>query len=442
MKLDYLKRALRHPAFFQVFSGGLSLNAFYLPLYYLDPEAVQRLHGAVLLGLIPYYGLGILFLNYRLVSGRWSLQRWLGGLRIVTTGMMLALGYVAAAAPEYGFVAFGIALGGSFLVTGMTGRKDYLISGLILAGAHLGCTMALAGWTLDVSPRSLYLPIAFVLFFYWAGLASAFAQRLRKSGLDLLTRSRKDRRIIAEERQKSDGLLRNILPEEIASELKLHNAVQPVRFESASVLFTDFQGFTKIAEVLSPEELVQELDRCFSYFDAVAERNNLEKLKTIGDSFMCAGGVPIRNRTHAIDCVLAALEIQRFMNQMKDLKSSQGLPYWELRLGIHSGPLVAGVVGEKKFAYDVWGDTVNTASRAESSGVAGRINITGATHDLVNDFFVCEHRGPVPAKHKGTIEMFFVNAIRPGLSRDGDGRVPNDEFRRLYNCLAEGAIPG
>lgn len=140
-------------------------------------------------------------------------------------------------------------------------------------------------------------------------------------------------------------------------------------------MFTDFVGFTRISEQLSPEEVVDELDKCFSYFDQVTEKYGLEKLKTIGDSFMCAGGLPTPNDTHAIDCCLAALEIQAFMNQMKEIKHQQGFDYWELRLGMNTGPLVAGVVGHKKFAYDVWGDTVNTASRLESSGVPGKINI-------------------------------------------------------------------
>ena len=241
--------------------------------------------------------------------------------------------------------------------------------------------------------------------------------------------------IIEREREKSERLLGNILPDAIAAELKAHNAVRPVRFESASVLFTDFKGFTKIAEGLSPEELVGELDRCFSYFDSLMERHNLEKLKTIGDSFMCAGGIPVANRTHAIDCVLAAIEIQAFMHQMKAVKEQQGLPYWELRLGIHSGPLVAGVIGEKKFAYDIWGDTVNTASRAESSGSEGRINISAPTFTLVRDFFACDQRGSVSAKNKAPMEMYFVNGILPELSRDGDGRVPNERFRLLYAGL-------
>jgi len=238
------------------------------------------------------------------------------------------------------------------------------------------------------------------------------------------------------EQQKSEQLLLNILPPSIALELKASGSTKPVHFESASILFTDFKGFTTIAETLSPQDLVAELDRCFSYFDSLMDRYNLEKLKTIGDSFMCAGGIPVTNKTHAIDCILAAMEIQAFMNQMKELKAMQGLPYWELRLGINSLPLVAVVIGAKKFAYDVWSDTVNTASSCESSGVPGRINISGTTYASVKDFFECEFRGHIAAKHKGEIEMYFVTGLRPELSRNGDGRVPNDRFKELYQSVA------
>ena len=169
----------------------------------------------------------------------------------------------------------------------------------------------------------------------------------------------------------------------------------------------------------------------------MSERYGLEKLKTIGDSFMCAGGIPVPNRTHAVDCTRAALEIQAFMNRMKEIKAQQGLPYWELRLGIHSGPLVAGVIGEKKFAYDVWGDTVNTASRLESTGVAGRVNVSKSTYELLRDFFECEYRGRLAAKHKGAVDMYSVNGILPGLCSSDGNAVPNPAFREHYRRLAE-----
>ncbi|MCB1157311.1 MAG: hypothetical protein H7A25_03970 [Leptospiraceae bacterium] len=234
------------------------------------------------------------------------------------------------------------------------------------------------------------------------------------------------------ERQKSEKLLLNILPEEVAEELKEKGYSEPVLFESVSVMFTDFKGFTQIAEKLTPQELVKDLDACFVQFDKISERYNLEKLKTIGDSYMCAGGIPKQNKTHAIDCVLAALEIQNFMNMMKKLKEEKGFSYWELRLGIHSGPLVAGVIGEKKFAYDVWGDTVNTASRMESSSTPGKINISGATYNLINHLFNCEYRGEVAAKNKGMVQMYYVNGLKPEYSKEGDGKTPNGKFWEMY----------
>ncbi|MEM7184563.1 MAG: adenylate/guanylate cyclase domain-containing protein, partial [Spirochaetota bacterium] len=240
------------------------------------------------------------------------------------------------------------------------------------------------------------------------------------------------------EKEKSEKLLLNILPIKIADELKEKGYTKPRLYNDVSVLFTDFVGFTMIAEKLSPEKLVNELDNCFSYFDSVAKKYNLEKIKTIGDSYMCAGGIPENNTTHAIDCVLAALEIQSFMKQMKEIKESQNHPYWELRLGINTGALVAGVVGETKFAYDIWGDTVNTASRMESSGVAGKINISSDTHKIVRHLFVCEHRGKVKAKRKGEIDMYFVGGIRTEYSRDEKGNVPNDRFHDIYQKIKKG----
>jgi len=233
------------------------------------------------------------------------------------------------------------------------------------------------------------------------------------------------------ERAKSEKLLLSILPKEITEELMTEGSSEPLYYPHASVVFTDFKGFTQIASDMTPKELVQELDKCFSYFDSVLDRNNLEKLKTIGDSYMFAGGIPKTNNTHAIDCVLASLEIQSFMNQMGAIRTAMNLPYWELRLGINTGPLVAGVIGEKKFSYDVWGDTVNLASRMESSGEEGKINISKDTYEYVKDFFECEYRGQVKAKNKGEIDMYFVYGIKKELSEKKEGTVPNQKFRDL-----------
>lgn len=236
------------------------------------------------------------------------------------------------------------------------------------------------------------------------------------------------------EREKSEKLLLNILPVEIVQELKEKGHTEPVLYEAVSVLFTDFKGFTKIAEKLTPQELVKELDNCFIQFDKIIDRFNLEKLKTIGDSYMVAGGIPKANKTNAIEAVLAAIEIQEFMAEMKSIKEILGLPYWELRLGIHTGPLIAGVIGEKKFAYDVWGDTVNTASRLESSGTPGKVNVSRATYEKIKDFFICEYRGRINAKNKGEIDMFFVNSIKPEFSANKIGTTPN---QKLLDIIAQ-----
>lgn len=214
------------------------------------------------------------------------------------------------------------------------------------------------------------------------------------------------------EKHKSDQLLLNVLPVKIAEELKNNGKVEPVHYDCVSVLFTDFQDFTKLSEKMTPRDLVDELDYCFSYFDRVMDKYCLEKLKTIGDSYMCAAGIPVPRATHAFDAVLGALEIQQFMELRKVHKAQQNIPYWDIRIGIHSGPILAGVIGNKKFAYDVWGDTVNTASRMESSGVPGKINISSATFELVKDFCECEYRGKIPAKNKGEMDMYLVNHLK------------------------------
>lgn len=275
-----------------------------------------------------------------------------------------------------------------------------------------------------VVPADYLMPPLIMLVFFFILLVNQFVKAVNRA----------EDKLIAEH-QKSESLLLNVLPLEVARELKQNGVSKPRHYASATVCFTDFEGFTKIAETLSPSELVDELDRCFSYFDSLMERHKLEKLKTIGDSYMFVGGIPKSNSTHAVDCVLAALEIQAFMNQMKEIKAAQNLPYWQLRLGIHSGELIAGVIGDKKFAYDVWSDTVNTASRCESSGMTGKINISSSTYELIKDFFQCEYRGEVPAKHKGQIKMYFVLGLLPELQREGHPNIPNAKFEIRYASL-------
>lgn len=234
-----------------------------------------------------------------------------------------------------------------------------------------------------------------------------FAVVLLFAGVFLSQRNR-----IRKEKQRSDELLLNILPEETAEELKATGTAKAKSFDSVTVLFTDFKNFTLAAEKLSPEELVKEINHCYSEFDKIVTRLRIEKIKTIGDAYMCAGGLPVNNETHPEDVVQAGLEFQQFIAQNKKERSEKGLPFFELRCGIHTGPVVAGIVGIKKFAYDIWGDTVNTASRMESSGEIGKVNISGATYELVKDKFKCSYRGKILAKNKGEIDMYFVESAQ------------------------------
>ncbi len=213
---------------------------------------------------------------------------------------------------------------------------------------------------------------------------------------------------ITTERNKSDQLLLNILPEETAEELKEKGFASPKSYEVATVMFTDFSGFTRIASTMTPEQLIQELNVCFSSFDSILEKHGMEKIKTIGDAYMCVAGVPKKNADHSIQAINAGKEIVAFMNQRIKEKKAKGIDYWNMRMGIHSGPVVAGVVGAKKFAYDIWGDTVNVASRMESNGAEGRINISESTYQLVKDIFPCEARGKIMAKNVGEVNMYFV----------------------------------
>jgi class 3 adenylate cyclase len=210
------------------------------------------------------------------------------------------------------------------------------------------------------------------------------------------------------EKRKADELLLNILPEETAAELKEKGEATPRHYEMATVMFTDFQAFTVLASEISPQELIETLNECYSAFDDIIERHNLEKIKTIGDAYMCAGGLPTENTTNAIDAVSAAWEIQQWVTDWNANRSAKGLKSWDVRIGIHTGKLIAGVIGKRKFAYDLWGDAVNIAARLETAGETGRVNISHITYDLVKDHFRCTDRGMIDTKGKGAIDMYFV----------------------------------
>jgi len=249
------------------------------------------------------------------------------------------------------------------------------------------------------------------------------------------------RAAIEAERAKADRLLLNILPKAIAEELKQHDRVAPRYYDSVTVLFADFEGFTKLSERMEPKGLVEQLDQYFSTFEEIGARHRLEKLKTIGDAYMCAGGLPEANRTHCVDTCLAALEMLDVMAQTNRQRDKLRLPRWELRVGVHTGPAMAGVVGKRKFLYDVWGDSVNVAARMESAGSAGRVNVSEAVHNRLKPLFDFESRGSVEAKGKGPLAMHYLVRIKPELSREGAGRVPNDAFHHECARLFPGYVP-
>ncbi|NNJ89487.1 MAG: AAA family ATPase [Eudoraea sp.] len=213
---------------------------------------------------------------------------------------------------------------------------------------------------------------------------------------------------ILQEKEKADNLIKNILPAKVAEELKISGKVKAKKFDNVSVLFTDFKDFTLFSEKLTADQIIDELDRCFKSFDSIIEASGLEKIKTIGDAYMCAGGIPDQRPSHEYDIVNAGLQMLDYIERTNDDREKRGIPPLLLRVGIHAGPLIAGVVGSKKYAYDIWGPTVNIASRMESSSEAGMLNISGTMYLRVKDQFSCRYRGKIYAKNVGEIDMYFV----------------------------------
>ncbi len=277
------------------------------------------------------------------------------------------------------------------------------------------------------------IPVAVTLSIFLLVLVSALLivflltkryYSVRLSQLQILLNQKTEE--LRAEKSKSASLLANVLPKNAADEIAAKGKAAKIKYNFVTVLFSDIQGFTKIAEETNPENLIDELDRFFFYFDSVVEKYRIEKIKTIGDAYMCAGGIPEKNRTNPVEVILAALEMRTYMDKLKETSQVEGMQYWDIRIGIHTGTVVAGVIGQKKLSYDIWGDTVNTASRMESSGEAGKINISGTTYEFVKDFFTCVYRGKMPVKYKGELEMYFVTSIRPELCDESGG--PNKSF--------------
>jgi adenylate cyclase len=278
-------------------------------------------------------------------------------------------------------------------------------------------------WYLSSPAMAIYFMLVIVIIWVSYGQLNFRFARKQYSLEQIINNRTED---LIREKEKTETLLSNVLPKNTADELMAKGKATKIKYNFVTVLFSDIQGFTKIAEEMNPEVLIDELDKFFFHFDSVVEKYGIEKIKTIGDAYMCAGGIPEKNRTNPVEVILAALEMQKYMLNLKRTSEVEGMKYWDIRIGIHTGTVVAGVVGQKKLSYDIWGDTVNTASRMESSGDAGKINISGTTYEFVKEFFVCEHRGKMPVKYKGELDMYFVNGIVDNLRDENNG--PNFKF--------------
>lgn len=237
------------------------------------------------------------------------------------------------------------------------------------------------------------------------------------------------------EKEKSERLLRNVIPDSMADELLEKGEASARAFKVVSIMFTDFVGFTKIADTMKPGDLVKKLDIFFRKFDEIVFNNNLERIKTIGDAYMAAGGVPVRNNTNPIDTCLAGLQIQHYIKnlQQESIDAGEDETVWRLRLGINTGEVTAGVIGSKRLAYDVWGSTVNYAQRMEMLGEADKVTITYNTYLHIEPYFECTYKGQVSAKGEGKIQMYQVERIKPELSIDGLGIYPNERFHKIVN---------
>ena len=239
--------------------------------------------------------------------------------------------------------------------------------------------------------------------------------------------------LLQKEKDKTEKLLKNVLPTTTVEELKKRGKARARSYKTVSVLFTDFVGFTKISDKTPASDLVKKLDVYFKRFDEIIIKNNLEKIKTIGDAYMCAGGVPVRNQTNPIDSCLAALQIQAYMKEQQEKSKKNKEDVWGLRLGINTGEVIAGVIGSERLAFDVWGSTVNHAQRMEMLGEPGKVTITGATHALVGPYFECSFKGSAQTKSRGFIDMYVVDRIKPELSIKSEGVFPNKKFKEVVN---------
>lgn len=290
-----------------------------------------------------------------------------------------------------------------------TRRSGLVWLALALAAILAFAAMTLTGYQFPVETYTEYIPHSLITAsFGLAALLTIIAVVMESAYIRSMASLSEKNKVIQEEKQRADELLRNILPEETMQELKATGHTTARSYELVTVLFADFKDFTILSQQMSAEELVQGIDEYFEAFDRIVEKYDVEKIKTVGDAYICASGLPEVNKDNPCIIIGVGLEMLAAVNSISERRRNLGLHTFEVRVGVHSGPLVAGVVGIKKFAYDIWGDTVNTAARMQQSSDPGRINISGDTYELVKNDFNCEHRGKIEAKHKGAIDMYFV----------------------------------
>lgn len=282
-------------------------------------------------------------------------------------------------------------------------------------------------WYLTKIAYSSYLILFIAFIWMWIKIRS---YQYAKEKIELERQIKEKTDDLVKEIERSEDLLLNMLPKEISKELRLRGKAMTSKFELVSVMFMDIQGFTDISERVDPDFLVKSLDKFFLAVDRIVSKYNIEKIKTIGDGYMCAGGIPVKNRTNPIEVVLAALEVQQFIHEIDmDYKSFEGIP-WGLRIGIHTGPVIAGVIGDKRLSYDIWGVTVNSASRMESNGVAGEVMLSQVTNDLIKSYFETEYHGSLTLRSGKITDMYKVKGLKTAF-RNGPSPFNYNQLLRF-----------